>query len=192
MACLFSLFLFISVASGVIGGSSSVGKKSQQLGVTHLRRSITHYRTKTWNWQDARSPVSWEFPSIRIRGSKRYLSSKSIPYLQYVEKRWKALAAEEWKIAKKYKEPYAAIHYVFGSYGDQAWRVALCEGGRPVPSVNAQNGQYLGMFQMGSGERSRYGHSHTPLGQSVAAYRYFVATGRDWSPWECRPYGHGW
>jgi hypothetical protein len=40
---------------------------------------------------------------------------------------------------------------------------------------------------MGDYARGRYGHSETALGQAQAAYRYFVASGRDWSPWTCQP-----
>jgi hypothetical protein len=179
----------------LVGSQTEVAQARTQPTTTAVRseqqrikNDILQTRNKVWAWQDARSPVSWEYPSIRTRGSKKYLKSDSIPYLRYVKKHWKSLAAEEWKIAKKYKDPYTAIHYVFGRYGDDAWEVAKCEGGSPVPFVYAQNGQYLGEFQMGSGERSRYGHSHTALGQAVAAYRYFVASGRDWSPWECKPW----
>jgi hypothetical protein len=81
----------------------------------------------------------------------------------------------------------AIICQVFGPYCAEAQRVALCEGGRPVPSVRARNGQYEGIFQMGSFARSRYGHGWDAWSQARAAYRYFIASGRDWSPWECRP-----
>lgn len=110
-----------------------------------------------------------------------------MPYLQWCRQLWKHRAGREFRIAAKYKSPFAAIRHVFGPYAEQAIRVSLCEGGRPVPSVNAHNGQYLGIFQMGSSERATYGHSYTALGQAVAAYRYFVASGRDWSPWACKP-----
>jgi hypothetical protein len=76
-----------------------------------------------------------------------------------------------------------AIRFVFGSYADQAIRVASCESGL---SVNATNGQYLGLFQMGDYARGRYGHGPTAIEQAKSAYAYFVASGRDWSPWECR------
>lgn len=82
--------------------------------------------------------------------------------------------------------PLAAIRLVFGSYADQAIRVSDCETGGTF-SVNAQNGQYLGLFQMGSWERARFGHGSTPIEQARAAWRYFVESGRDWSPWECKP-----
>lgn len=74
---------------------------------------------------------------------------------------------------------------VFGKrYGAQALRVAWCES-RWNP--RARNGQYQGLFQMGSWERSRFGHGPTARAQARAAYRYFVVTGRDWSPWSCKP-----
>ena len=81
-----------------------------------------------------------------------------------------------------------AICAVFGRYCDQALSVVNCETGGTY-SVYASNGQYQGLFQMGSWERRTYGHGYTPYAQAQAAYRYFVASGRDWSPWQCRPGG---
>jgi hypothetical protein len=80
--------------------------------------------------------------------------------------------------------PTLAIRIVFGPYAQQALRVAWCESRW---YTGAQNGQYLGLFQMGSYARGRYGHAHDALGQAQAAYRYFVDSGRDWSPWSCKP-----
>lgn len=77
-----------------------------------------------------------------------------------------------------------AICSTFGRYCSQALRVARCESGY---NVYARNGQYLGLFQMGSNERRIFGHGSTPLAQARAAYRYFVASGKDWSPWSCQP-----
>jgi hypothetical protein len=70
----------------------------------------------------------------------------------------------------------------------EAWEVARCETGGTF-SVWARNGQYLGLFQMGDYARSRYGHGRDPWTQARAAHRYYVASGRDWSPWDprCRP-----
>lgn len=88
--------------------------------------------------------------------------------------------------AKGYRAVNAAvIHHVFGKYGSQAVAVAECEGGL---SVWARNGQYLGTFQMGDYARGRYGHAWNIWAQAKAAYRYFVASGRDWSPWSCKPW----
>ena len=81
--------------------------------------------------------------------------------------------------------PAAAIRTVFGSHWRQALAVARCESGL---SLWAQNGQYLGLFQMGSHERATYGHGSTAIAQARAAHRYFTATGRTWGPWQCKPW----
>ncbi len=81
--------------------------------------------------------------------------------------------------------PQEAICKVFGSYCGQALRVSRCESGY---RTTAQNGQYLGLFQMGSSERQIFGHGTTAHEQAQAAHRYFVASGRDWSPWSCKPW----
>lgn len=81
--------------------------------------------------------------------------------------------------------PHVAIRRVFGAYAGQALAVASCESGL---STGAQNGQYAGLFQMGSHERTLYGHGPSAYAQAQAAYRYFVASGRDWSPWSCKPW----
>ena len=79
--------------------------------------------------------------------------------------------------------PRAAICSVFGSYCQEALAIAWCESRH---STTAQNGQYLGLFQMGSYERRLFGHGSTARAQALAAHRYFVRSGRDWSPWACR------
>jgi hypothetical protein len=79
----------------------------------------------------------------------------------------------------------SVIRQVFGRYGDQAVNVADCESHL---RTWARNGQYLGMFQMGSYARAKYGHHWTsPWHQAKAAYHYFRDSGRDWSPWDCKP-----
>ena len=85
-----------------------------------------------------------------------------------------------------YQERNAAvICKVFGPHCQQAIRVARCESGL---TIGAENGQYLGLFQMGSWERRTFGHGWNPWAQSRAAYKYFVQSGRDWSPWSCKPW----
>ena len=79
--------------------------------------------------------------------------------------------------------PRTAICTVFGSYCQEALAIASCESRL---STKAQNGQYLGLFQMGSYERRLFGHGQSARDQAVAAHRYFVRSGRDWSPWACR------
>lgn len=80
--------------------------------------------------------------------------------------------------------PRVAIRCAFPRHHAAAIRVARCESSL---RTTARNGQYHGLFQMGAWERERYGHSTTPLGQARAARRYFDATGRTWTPWECKP-----
>ena len=79
--------------------------------------------------------------------------------------------------------PKVAICEVFGRYCDQALAVAWCESGH---QTTARNGQYLGLFQMGTYARQIAGHGDTAYDQARAAYRFFVLSGRDWSPWSCR------
>jgi hypothetical protein len=81
--------------------------------------------------------------------------------------------------------PRRAICRVFGRYCSQAVTVAWCES-RLEPE--AQNGEYLGLFQMGSQERRLFGHGQTAHRQALAAHTYFVHSGRDWSPWSCKPW----
>lgn len=103
--------------------------------------------------------------------------------------RWWSCHAERW-LARELAEtqsrlaarmsPQAAICSVFGAACQKALSVARCESGF---SIHARNGQYLGLFQMGSYARARYGHPMSAIGQARAAYRYFLDAG--WGPWAC-------
>jgi hypothetical protein len=95
--------------------------------------------------------------------------------------RAKIRVREERRLAKL--PPKQAICSVFGPYCEEAVAVAWCES-RLL--TTAQNGQYLGLFQMGSYERDLFGHGSSARDQALAAHRYFVVSGRDWSPWSCR------
>ena len=70
----------------------------------------------------------------------------------------------------------------------RAFDVAWCESRFKTA---ARNGQYLGLFQMGADERTRFGHGPDPWSQARAARRYFNyalrVSGYGWRPWECRP-----
>ncbi len=81
-----------------------------------------------------------------------------------------------------------AIRQVFGHYAEQAVRVATCETGGTF-LLTSENGQYRGLFQMGSWERATFAHGQymTALDQVRAAWRYFCYSGRAWGPWECKP-----
>ncbi len=114
---------------------------------------------------------------LLLPGPAGWSMVRDVPRYQLLERQ----AAAAWRTIASSR--YWAIQYVFGPYAAQAYRVSSCEG----TSVWSQNGQYLGIFQMGSFARSLYGHGSTYLAQAWAAYRYFVASGRDWSPWSCKP-----
>ena len=74
---------------------------------------------------------------------------------------------------------------VFKEHCREALAVSWCES---KWYVWAGNGQYLGLFQMGNYARSKYGHGSGAWKQARAAYRYFVDSGKDWSPWSCKPW----
>jgi hypothetical protein len=93
-------------------------------------------------------------------------------------------AAHRRMVARLEHSPVKAICYVFRSRCGEALRVAQCESGY---RTTAQNGEYLGMFQMGTSERRLFGHGPSALAQARAAHRYFVRSGSDWSPWSCKP-----
>lgn len=79
---------------------------------------------------------------------------------------------------------WLAIRLTFRERAAEALRVAWCESRFDIKAIN---GQYLGLFQMGDYARSKYGHGNTAMIQARAAHRYFVDSGRDWSPWSCKP-----
>jgi hypothetical protein len=64
--------------------------------------------------------------------------------------------------------------------GAQALQVGYCES---KYDREAENGQYLGLMQMGSSERRRFGHGPDPWTQAEAAHRYYLLSG--WWPWSC-------
>jgi hypothetical protein len=94
-------------------------------------------------------------------------------------------APDSSRIERQQARAKHVICKVFGPHCKQALAVSWCESRW---YIWAGNGQYLGLFQMGHYARSRYGHGSGAWAQARAAYRYFVDSGRDWSPWSCKPY----
>lgn len=86
------------------------------------------------------------------------------------------------------RDPVQIMRAVWHDSATQAVRIAWCEG-----SLNpwAGNGQYQGTFQMGSGERKRWGHGKNLWAQARAAKDYsdysLRVSGYRWGPWQCRP-----
>lgn len=70
-------------------------------------------------------------------------------------------------------------HYTYCGDGNWAWKVSDCESGHRTDAVN---GEHEGLFQMGSGERRRFGHGPGPWVQARSARKYYLISGT--SPWD--------
>lgn len=149
------------------------------VGDGSLIRSIRHQRALTHACQDAVG---------RSRSRVGYAAerSPSLAFRKWAHRLWNQRAQTWCRLARSLSDPRTAIRAVFGKYASQALSVSYCETGGTY-STRATNGQYWGLFQMGEWERATYGHGASALAQARAAWRYFVASGRDWSPWECKP-----
>lgn len=153
--------------------------------VSHKKQSckqakpyIIRKRSATWGWQDKiyvnRTPTS--YTERTAHGCK---------YLKWSGQRWATRANDYFKQYVSLQNPKTAICHVFGEYCNQALNITWCESRY---SIWAENGQYRGLFQMGSSERQLFGHGNTALDQAIAAHKYFISSGKDWSPWSCSPY----
>jgi hypothetical protein len=145
---------------------------------------IRFFKSHRWLLKDPRTA---DEAGVRLRAAKRSLAStkaKAASVRAQLARREREQQQRR-LMATLSRSPSKAICHVFGSYCRQALQVARCESGH---RTGAQNGEYLGLFQMGSSARQLYGHSGSALEQAKAAYRYFVRSGRDWSPWSCKPW----
>jgi hypothetical protein len=153
----------------------------QKKVIRHDVQTLRFFRNHRWIFGDKRFSASalraHRFHTAQLRWTRRELK-ETLAAIATRERRREARRITS-------ASPVQAIQRVFGDYAYQALAVARCESGL---STWARNGQYLGLFQMGSNERATYGHGSTPHAQAVAAHRYFVASGRDWSPWGCKPW----
>jgi hypothetical protein len=107
-----------------------------------------------------------------------------MPFLRWIDRLWmrRRIRARHLAASRQSTSIPAVICRVFGSACTEARSVAYCESRY---SIHAVNGQYLGLFQMGSNERATYatiGYA-TAYEQTVAAHNYFVIAG--WRPWAC-------
>ena len=145
---------------------------------------IRFFESHRWLLSDRRFQTE---ANRRLGAARRHLAStKAQAARARVELARRTRAAEQKRLLEQLeRSPSKAICHVFGSYCKQALQVARCESGY---RTTAQNGQYRGLFQMGSSERQLFGHGVSALEQARAAYRYFVRSGRDWSPWSCKPW----
>lgn len=145
--------------------------------MTSLRHAIAYHRSQTWRYQDhagiQRTPTEH---------AERH--STSVSFLWWIDHLWQRRQARARHLASSRTSGSvpSLICRVFGSACGEALRVARCESNF---SIHAVNGQFLGIFQMGSHERAAYatiGYS-TAYAQIVAAHNYFVVAG--WGPWSC-------
>jgi hypothetical protein len=142
-----------------------------------IKTYIEVKRKATWRWQD-------KILVPRTRSSYQDKRSRGCAYLHWISNLWQGRAQSAFQTWVDLRDPEEAICHVFGVYCSEALSVSWCESRY---HITAHNGQYLGLFQMGSSERALYGHGYTALEQAVAAYHYFVSSGRNWSPWSCQP-----
>ena len=193
-ALLVGLFAFCLVtqasAATMQGGTTQAPRKAkvEQRALTldeHLERKVAalrKYRGTVKFFENRRSLFVASAEQTQARSSLAHAKKR----VRQLTKTVTALRAKvRARMAQKLASlpPRAAICTVFGSYCQEALAIAWCESRL---STRAQNGQYLGLFQMGSYERRLFGHGQSARDQAVAAHRYFVRSGRDWSPWACR------
>ncbi len=181
-----ALVLVVTPAAAQAGSTADVGAELAR-HVATLKQStsvIRFFDTHRWLLSDPRFEKE---ATLRLRIARRTLVAgrAKADRARAALARRNAQNEQRRLLASLERSPQKAICHVFGSYCGQALRVARCESGY---SVNAQNGQYLGLFQMGTSERQIFGHGETALEQAQAAYRYFLDSGRDWSPWSCKPW----
>ena len=145
------------------------------------RQVLSFFKAHRWLPQDPRFAVEakrqLQIHTLSLTRTEKRAAAAKIAVTHGVQTR--RLAAVE------AATPQNAICQVFGDYCQQALAVSRCESGL---RTDAQNGQYLGLFQMGSSERRLFGHGQSAAAQARAAHRYFVASGHDWGPWSCKPW----
>lgn len=189
--CVVALLVPVSAAAKPTKSQHSqrIAKLQQQISES---QSVVRFWNNKGRWALALDREwCWSFTGVKreqvcLKARRNLRAHKE--RITWAKSRLVALAeAEQARIERALARmgPVDAIKYVFGGYADQALAVARCESGL---YIWASNGQYQGLFQMGSGERARYGHANHAYGQAKAAYAYFKASGRTWGPWECKPW----
>lgn len=172
------------IASPAVGSTMPIHNtktNATATAVVHARNAVAWQRSSTYHWQDVsgvrRTPTKY---------AERH--TKSVAYIHWMVQLWKGrhLHAKQHMMGILAKsDPASAqriIKYVFKGNGSFALTISYRESRY---TVGAANGQYLGLFQMGTGERATYatiGYS-TAYEQTVAAHNLFLARG--WEPWTC-------
>jgi hypothetical protein len=73
------------------------------------------------------------------------------------------------------------IQHVWGRFATIGLRIAYCETGYRLNASDYADHTHIGMFQMGKGERRKYGHGPGSWAQARAAFAYFKDSGT--GPW---------
>lgn len=176
------------------GGSGSIHRMEtikRMLTITFLTVLVAYVAVYAVNVQQADGHV--------IPRSACYAKAKAArladPTPSYAE--WRAVLVKCLRYKRKHAQAHACnqsvpaiIRCVFGPVGDAAVSVAACESGLN-PAARGPRDEYgnprQGLFQFGTWERRTFGYGPDAWSQSRGALRYFNASGRDWSPWECKP-----
>ena len=181
--CACALILLILPATAQSQSDAEVGAQlTRHLSTMKKDRQVLRFfEAHGWLLSDPRFAVEanrqLRFHTLRFtRTQERVAAAKTALARHATARRLAAVEATS---------PRNVICRVFGGYCRQALAVSRCESGL---QTDAQNGQYLGLFQMGSSERRLFGHGPSAADQARAAHRYFVTSGRDWSPWSCKPW----
>jgi hypothetical protein len=179
-ACALMLLILPATAQSQSGADLGVQLTRHLSTMKRDQQVLRFFEARRWLLQDPRFAVEAK-RQLRVhtlsftRTQQRAAAAKRMLARRTRTRRLAAVAATT---------PETVICRVFGDYCRQALAVSRCESGL---RTDAQNGQYLGLFQMGSSERRLFGHGPSVTEQVTAAHRYFVASGRDWGPWSCKP-----
>jgi len=178
--CLLLVSTAIALASTRTTGPRGVAAATRK--VKRDRQVLRFFANHAWLFADprfsaeARRQVVAHRRSLRL--AERFLSTHHRTVVRTKRRLVRRLAAAKPETASQ------TICRVFGPNCSDAIVVAYCESRL---HTDARNGQYLGLFQMGVLARQLFGHGSTAEEQARAALHYFIASGRDWSPWSCRP-----
>lgn len=167
-------------------GQSKIGGNELGAKLEHHRSTVKRnqhvlrfFKRHTWLFDDPRFRTEAR-RQVKLHRRSLIRAQRNVASIRIAIRR----SAQRRHLAIRKAPPRSAICTVFGRYCREALAVARCESGL---QTTARNGQYRGLFQMGWNERRLFGHGTSAFEQARAAHRYFVRSGRDWSPWTCKP-----
>lgn len=177
-----AVLCMVPAASARPGRSGAPSAPQETSRVVSLRHSIVAHRAATWRFQDLMGVP-------HTRASHVVGRSRSVPFLRWANGLWnnrQKVARRNLAELRRSTSPSVVPRLICVVFGP-----AECSEGRRIAwgesrdETWAANGQYLGLFQLGSGERASYatiGYS-SAYQQIVAAHNLYRARG--WEPWTC-------